>query len=342
MAIHTGDLSQAYLKPDGADRVERERRERLERDVGSLRQQAPELGETLLQVFDILPGALAEASAAELKRLRERYGSEHPRVRRALREHEHMQALAVQFEAGSARARQLLDFTHLEGPFFHGVVADTESRPLADIELRIETPRGKEALQGRSDAQGYFRIALPRRQDEDNGGEPPQARVQLLNADGSVAHTDALPLPLDGATYYREYRIDPPRACGDPKPTPAPDASGGIRPRPNLESSTPLEHVRGIGPKRAETLRKAGIGDLESLLAADADRLVEILGFDIGPTREEAEKVLAEHRREAAAQAAPVAGRRDTASAAKTGSSAKQTRTSAKRAASKNKPRGKG
>jgi hypothetical protein len=308
MAINTGDLSQTYLKPEGAERVERERRARLERDVESLRQRAPELGETLLQVFETLPGALAEASGAELKRLRERYGSEHPRVRRALREHEHLQALKVQFDAGSTRARRLLDFAHLQGQFFHGVVADTESRPLAEVELRIQTPRGQEPLQGRTDADGYFRIALPRRQDDGGENEPPQARVHILDADGSVAHTDPLPLALDGATHYREYRIEPPRGCGDPRPTPAPDG-GGNRPRPTLETSTPLEHVRGIGPKRAETLRRAGIADLESLLEADADRLIEILGFDIGPTREEAEKVLAEHRREQASARAAAASK---------------------------------
>ena len=340
MAIDTGEFSQAYLKPEGADRVERDRRARLERDVESLRQQAPELGEALLRVFESLPHALADASASELKRLRERLGSEHPRVRRALREHEHLQNMRVQFDAGSARARVLLDFIHLEGRFFHGMVADTASRPLAGVEIRVEFPRGQDPLQGRSDDTGYFRIALSRRAD--GGNELPQARVRLLNADGSIAHADPLPLSLDGATHYREYRIEPPRGSSDPNPErePAPDG-GGTGPRPTLETSTPLEHVRGIGPKRAATLRKAGIGDLEALLAADAGRLVEILGSDIGPTREEAAKVLAEHRRETGTRDEPVAGRRETASATRKAPADKQQSASSKRATAKKKPRGK-
>jgi hypothetical protein len=339
MAINTGKFSQAYLKPEGADRVERERRERMERDTERLRQQAPELGESLLQVFETLPGALAQAAAAELKRLRERYGREHPRVRRALREQEHLQGIAVQFDAGSARARRLLDFTHLEGAFFHGVVADTESRPLARVELRIETARGQEPLQGRSDEAGYFRIALPHRQSDDTGNEPPRARVRILDADGKTAHTDPLPLLMDGATHYREYRIDPPRGCENPRPTKPGTGSGGTRPRPSLETSTPLEHVRGIGPKRAASLRKAGIRDLESLLAADADRLVEILGFDIGPTREEAEKVLAEHRREAEKRSEAASDKSTAAAQAKKSATAKKATT--KRTAAKKKPRSK-
>jgi predicted flap endonuclease-1-like 5' DNA nuclease len=60
-------------------------------------------------------------------------------------------------------------------------------------------------------------------------------------------------------------------------------------------TSTPLEHVRGIGPKRAARLRAAGIPDLEAFLRTDMATLVRILGFDAHVAKEEAERALAEH-----------------------------------------------
>lgn len=76
------------------------------------------------------------------------------------------------------------------------------------------------------------------------------------------------------------------------------DGDGGERPpapAPPRATSTPLEHIRGIGPKRAERLRDAGIPDLEAFLEADTAKLVEIAGFDADVAKEEARRVLEEH-----------------------------------------------
>jgi hypothetical protein len=43
-------------------------------------------------------------------------------------------------------------------------------------------------------------------------------------------------------------------------------------------TSTSLQEIEGIGPRRAETLRAAGIPDVESLVRARPDRLEELLG----------------------------------------------------------------
>lgn len=83
---------------------------------------------------------------------------------------------------------------------------------------------------------------------------------------------------------------------------PEPEGDDGERPpapRPPRTTSTPLEHIRGIGPKRAERLREAGIPDLEAFLEADAAKLVEIAGFDADVAKEEARRVLEEHLRSA-------------------------------------------
>ena len=70
----------------------------------------------------------------------------------------------------------------------------------------------------------------------------------------------------------------------------------GVRPPGGEGGSTPLERVKGIGPKTAAKLRAAGIPDLETLLGTPGDRLVELAGFDAEAIRHDAEKVLGEAR----------------------------------------------
>jgi len=80
---------------------------------------------------------------------------------------------------------------------------------------------------------------------------------------------------------------------------PEPVAGGGDRPSPTPRppaTSTPLEHVRGIGPKRAEKLRAAGVPDLEAFLRTDSAKLAEIAGLDADVAKEDARRALEESR----------------------------------------------
>jgi predicted flap endonuclease-1-like 5' DNA nuclease len=104
-------------------------------------------------------------------------------------------------------------------------------------------------------------------------------------------------------TLREELAAEPPelraavRVAGIEPPEPV--DGGGDRtpptPRPPT-TSTPLEDIRGVGPKRAEKLRAAGIPDLEAFLRTDSAKLVEIAGLDADVAKEDARKVIEERR----------------------------------------------
>ena len=66
----------------------------------------------------------------------------------------------------------------------------------------------------------------------------------------------------------------------EPPPIPGSVEIAGVEPvaPPEPLTSTSLQEIEGIGPRRAETLRAAGIPDVESFVRAKPDRLAELLG----------------------------------------------------------------
>ena len=96
---------------------------------------------------------------------------------------------------------------------------------------------------------------------------------------------------------------------------PPPGTTGGDDTPPT--TSTPLENIKGIGPKTADRLRAAGIADVEAYVRTPAQKLVDIAGFDAHVLHREAQKVMA----------------KVTGAVAKTAKAATAKATSAKRAA---------
>ena len=66
----------------------------------------------------------------------------------------------------------------------------------------------------------------------------------------------------------------------EPPPIPESVEITGVDPLVPAEPtrSTSLEEIDGIGPRRAETLRAAGIPDVERFVRTNPDRLIPILG----------------------------------------------------------------
>ena len=78
--------------------------------------------------------------------------------------------------------------------------------------------------------------------------------------------------------------IDPGPTPPAPGPGPAPEPPFEPEPQPEPQpqpTSTPLEKIPGVGEKIAAKLREAGIPDCEALVAADFDKVVEILGPEL-------------------------------------------------------------
>jgi hypothetical protein len=108
------------------------------------------------------------------------------------------------------------------------------------------------------------------------------ATVEARLASMKLAHTAATrfaDLTRDGlkelsaAMATDPTPIDP----GPPPPPPPPEPEPEPEPQPPA-TSTPLEKIPGVGDAIAGKLRDAGIPDCEALVAADFDKVVEILG----------------------------------------------------------------
>jgi hypothetical protein len=158
----------------------------------------------------------------------------------------------------------------------------------------VEKPVGSLKLTLPMKPGGVEKVELPVRQTRATAGnalageaardsvEETLASVERRVESMKVAHTATTRFSELTRDELRELSTamasDPPPIEGGPPAPPAPPAPptppspGDVRPR------TPLERIEGIGPRRAEQLRNAGITDAESLVRARPDRLIEILG----------------------------------------------------------------
>lgn len=138
------------------------------------------------------------------------------------------------------------------------------------------------------------------------------AEIRVYDAKRQFLHREAkLLTPKLGSVDFREIQIrdcpghcvPPPGATGDrppavpanpvpkprsPAPVPAKPAAAPIKPpsaparpgTPSPQTSTPLENIKGVGPKTAAKLRSTGIKDIEALKETDTKTLIELAGTD--------------------------------------------------------------
>ncbi len=146
---------------------------------------------------------------------------------------------------------------------------------------------------------------------------PPVAYLRVFDAKGHVLHTETRPVKLHGGNVdYRTILLGdeaaecgcvppPTKAGGRPTtkgPTPESPRSPSLppsatptttqprviglkpyeQPDPNeaAQQSQPLEAIRGIGPKSADKLRRAGIKDVGDFERRRGEEFVKLAGFD--------------------------------------------------------------
>jgi hypothetical protein len=192
----------------------------------------------------------------------------------------------------------------------HGRVTDQSLDRVAGVAVQLLDTRG-EALQGvdavRTDAQGYYAFVI--RPELAQALADEKLSVGVASDDQQIRPVQGELTLVPGRTVVHELRLSEAELS---RLGLRPTRRAGFEERARAESpattSTPLEHVRGIGPVRAKQLRDAGIPDLEALLRTPMSTLVRIKGFNVDVVKEEAERVLKE--REAARK--PAGGARGT------------------------------
>jgi len=144
-------------------------------------------------------------------------------------------------------------------------------------------------LAATTDAAGYYAVTVDAEQAEAVRRQG-TVTARVLDAQGSVLKRLDEPLAVaEGTPERRAATIERER------PTRAATLEGRVifvGERGAGTASTPLENVRGIGPKTAARLRAEGIADVEALLRTPVSRLVGIAGFDADVVRREARAAL--------------------------------------------------
>ena len=148
---------------------------------------------------------------------------------------------------------------------------------------------------------------------------PRTLSLRVFGREGHVIHTESRPVLIQAGTIdFRLILLDdkaadcgctppPPTTGGKPAPgrarpthppgraRPKPSAAappqrvGGLKdyqqPSPEELAGTPLEAIRGIGPKTAGRLREGGIANVEVYSKTPGAAMVKVAGFDIVPPK---------------------------------------------------------
>jgi len=257
---------------------------RLERLTGTLEEFFANLensgSEALneLKELEITSRVLLQNEAARLDR---KLGEDHPRSRALRSSLEQNLENIIEVTAATQIAAITVPKVDENQTLIHGRVIDEESRGVGDLFVSVEDEEGRTLTPlGRSetDASGYYALVVdPDELEKVSEAAKEGVFLTVRTGKDEVVHREFDPLriaegdretvevvlkreDLIGGISRAEYRRQPGYE--------APQASEG----PDLEA------ISGIGPKRADLLRKAGITDVRALAEADEGRLKEILG----------------------------------------------------------------
>ncbi len=254
-----------------------------------------ELTRTLEELFDDLRDGRLEALGDldriqtmtrvllqnEARRTDERFGKDHPRARSlktSLEQNlDNIKGIELELELAGIEVAEVSE----DQALIHGRVVDERSRgvgglfvSISDEEGRTLTPFGRVE----TDAAGYYALVV----DPDALARVSEAAregvfLTVNTRQGEVVHHEFDPLTIaEGDRKTAEVVLE------------REDLIGGVR-RTEYRRETgyesfeaaedvELEDVYGIGPKRADLLRRAGITSVRALSEAEDERLRDILG----------------------------------------------------------------
>ncbi len=230
-----------------------------------------------------------KALGREHKRLSEKFGEDHPKVKKISAKIRYNQDLFKDLDVEIEKANIKAPSFDKDSWMVHGRVLDKESKGVKGLTVGLFDGKGrwiKELGYGCTDELGYFSITYTQqgREEQDNQ-ESMELFLYVSDKNHKVLYKDSRPLYLKiGQIDYREIYITDEEICSAPEP--------GIReipPRKEEFGVFKLDKISGIDPKSAEKLRKAGIKDFEAFIEADEEKIKKILGnVDVGIMKKEA------------------------------------------------------
>jgi helix-hairpin-helix protein len=217
----------------------------------------------------------------EALRLDKEFGRDHPRTRALQLSLEQNLNNITQFTAATQIAAITVPEVDENQTLIHGRVIDEEFRGVGGLFVSMEDEEGRTLTplgRAETDASGYYALVIdPAAIERVSEAAREGVFLTVRTSKDEVVHREFNPLriavgdrgivevvlkreDLIGGVSRAEYR----REAGY-------EASG-------VAEDVDLEDVWGIGPKRADRLREAGITDVQALSEADEGRLREILG----------------------------------------------------------------
>ena len=214
----------------------------------------------------------------EARRIDERFGEDHVRsrsVKASLEQNlDNIEGIGLELEVSGIEVAEAEENQTL----IHGRVVDERSRgvgglvvSISDEEGRTLTPFGR----AETDASGYYALVV----DPDALARVSEAAregvfLTVRTGRGEIVHQEFEPLTIaEGDRKTAEVVLRREDLIGGTRRT-------EYRRETGYEASEEpdLEDVWGIGPKRADLLRRAGITSVRALSEAEDERLKDILG----------------------------------------------------------------
>ena|GEM_PF-6582836 len=246
----------------------------------------------------------------EAKRLSRQLGKEHPQVKQLEENTKNsltvIRGLRVELETSKIRTPDVPE----EGALVHGRVTDRAGRGIPGLSVCAENEKGKPLrLFGRAEtnASGYYVILL------DHNTMVKLKRIDvyltLSTTPDNVIHREMNPLTLKpSGQLIKNITLDrntlrSTKGPESPSPKETPTKKPGEvtetesreeeEKQPERETKEKVKidmgELRGIGPRTAEKLRRAGIKDIEAFVKTDEGKLKKLLrNVNIGKMKREA------------------------------------------------------
>lgn len=272
-----------------------------------------------LREVEILRVGYQHAYLEENTRLLKQLGADDPQVLRAIQRSTKNAEVLRELQIAGELADVPQQPAAGSGAVLGGRVADPADRGQPGLRVELvnqgNKPVGPSAT---TNASGYYVITLDQ-QTVETLAKGKTLQLQVRDTQGKVLQRSETPIQIEaGSTIHHIFTV--------PVRTVSPAAIAGAtviyRAPPVAVGGTPLENIKGIGPKTAAKLRAAGIPDVEAFLKTPDEKLVEIAGFDADVVKKQAEEAV-----KADAQATPAAASMDTTVKAKTPSPTKRAKT---------------
>jgi predicted flap endonuclease-1-like 5' DNA nuclease len=222
----------------------------------------------------------------ESNKLEKKLGESHPRTRQIKARLVRNLTLASQLEIESQISRIKVPEVPERGAQVHGRVVDVSDRGLAGLSVFGESEKGRKLrVFGSVETNNFGYYAIQVEKEVLKKLQNTEIYLAVGIALGKVIHREEKPLELKPDSRLtinieldRKILRQTKTPTTPPKKSPVKNGEDAGETDPKEGGTIDITELRGIGPKTAEKLRKAGIKDIGTFMEKDDAELQAIMG----------------------------------------------------------------